>query len=372
MRTPLLRRLSIRVRILCVGAFVIGAFLPPYIPPPAEADTTDDLPPPQFQLVEDGFLMKTSTVGDPASRLAYSEGLVHRVQAGESLNAIAQRYGISAQTIRWANKIDGAVQPGQELVILPVDGVLHTVTRGQTIGRIAELYGVSAQDIVRQNKIRSGYIVAGEQLIIPGGKPITNPAYVASNPQPQPQHSPQSDRLQFANRLPDRNIALNFQRPAQQKPPVTAPARGGGGYYVPGAATPDQHEQSVATSGLLQMPCNNCYYTQFFHKGHFAVDIQTRGGGPIFAAEAGTVIRADTGWNGGYGNVIEIDHGNGLVTLYGHNKELYVQKGDRVERGQQIAWMGNTGFVYGQTGIHTHFEVRQNGVKKDPRLYLSE
>jgi murein DD-endopeptidase MepM/ murein hydrolase activator NlpD len=118
------------------------------------------------------------------------------------------------------------------------------------------------------------------------------------------------------------------------------------------------------------MPCNNCAYTQYFHPGHYAVDIQTKGGGPIFAAEAGTVIRAETGWNGGYGNVIEIDHGNGLVTLYGHNKELYVKVGDTVARGQEISWMGNTGQVYGATGIHVHFEVRVNGVKKNPLLYL--
>ena len=118
------------------------------------------------------------------------------------------------------------------------------------------------------------------------------------------------------------------------------------------------------------MPCEDCNFTQYFHPGHYAVDIQERGGGPIFAAEAGTVIRADYGWDGGYGNVIEIDHGNGLVTLYGHNKELYVKKGDHVTRGQNISWMGNTGRVFGATGIHVHFEVRVNGEKKNPLLYL--
>ncbi len=365
MRTPLLRRLSVRVRILCAAAFTLGSLLPPYIPPAAEADAVDELPPPQFLLVEDGFLMKTSTVGDPASRLAYSDGLVHRVQPGESLNAIAQRYGISPQTIRWANRITGAVTAGQELVILPVDGVLHTVTRGQTVGRISQLYNIPAEEIAKQNRIKGGFIVAGQQLVIPGGRPVSDPTIVASNPPVQP--APGQDRLRFDGRLPDRNIALTFSRPGQP----TAP-RGSGGRAVPGASAPKQNVQPVQTAGLLQMPCNNCFYTQYFHRGHYAVDIQTKGGGPIFAAEGGTVIRSDTGWNGGYGNVIEVDHGNGLVTLYAHNKELYVTEGDQVSRGQQIAWMGNTGFVYGKTGIHTHFEVRQNGVKKNPQLYLSE
>ena len=126
------------------------------------------------------------------------------------------------------------------------------------------------------------------------------------------------------------------------------------------------------TAGVLQRPCNNCEVTQGYHPGHYAVDVQTKGGGPVFAAEDGTVIRADYGWDGGYGNVIEIDHGNGLVTLYAHNKELYVKVGDVVKRGQVISWEGNTGLVYGSTGIHVHFEVRVNGVKKNPMLYLEE
>ena len=70
------------------------------------------------------------------------------------------------------------------------------------------------------------------------------------------------------------------------------------------------------------------------------------------------------------GTVIEIDHGDGVVTLYGHNEVLYVKKGDTVTRGQEISKMGNTGRVYGATGIHVHFEVRVNGVKKNPLLYL--
>ena len=83
-----------------------------------------------------------------------------------------------------------------------------------------------------------------------------------------------------------------------------------------------------------------------------------------------TRVASEYGWNGGYGNVIEIDHGNGLVTLYAHNKDLYVKVGNNVSRGQHIASMGNTGLVYGKTGIHVHFEVRLNGVKKNPLLYL--
>ncbi|MFA5800764.1 MAG: M23 family metallopeptidase, partial [Candidatus Peribacteraceae bacterium] len=117
---------------------------------------------------------------------------------------------------------------------------------------------------------------------------------------------------------------------------------------------------------------NDCFLTQGFTPSHFGIDLTRKGGGPIFSAEAGTVVRADYGWNGGYGNVIVIDHGNGLQTLYSHNKELYVVKGDTVTRGQPIALMGNSGRVYGPTGVHVHFEVHVNGVKKSPLVYLQQ
>jgi murein DD-endopeptidase MepM/ murein hydrolase activator NlpD len=351
MRTPVMRRLSVRVRLLLVSAFVAGSFLPPYIPQATLTEDDTEVPPPQFLFVEEGFLMKTSTLGEQGSRLAYSEGIVHTVAPGETLDAIANRYDISVQTIQWANGLKGrAIKAGQELVILPVNGVLHTVSRGQTLGRIAQIYDIPMSDIASQNGIKGGFIVAGQQLIIPGGQPIGDPAIVAST---------QPGKLQFANTLPSKDIALRFGTP--NKPGRTP--------TTPGTAPA---VQATLTNGILQMPCNNCIYTQFYHAGHYAVDIQTRGGGPIFASEAGTIIRAEYGWNGGYGNVLEVDHGNGLVTLYAHNKELYVKEGDEVTRGQTIAQMGNTGFVYGKTGIHVHFEVRVNGVKKNPALYLEE
>jgi len=335
---PIRNWLSIRIRLVCVTTFVIGTLLPPYIPKEALAQTDEDIAgdAPQFLLVEDGFLMKSSSLTQQGSRRAYAEGLIHVVRDGESIAQIADKYGIKPDTVRWANKLDvgAGLKPGQQLIILPVDGVLHTVTRGQTLTRIAELYDIPPADIARQNNVQGGFILAGQELIIPGAKPIVAaPTVIATQPKP--------------------NVAVT----PGQKPQPPSPGKPTGTVATP-------------TTGVLQMPCNSCSYTQYFHPGHYAVDIQQRGGGPIYASEAGTVIRADTGWNGGYGNVIEIDHGNGLITLYAHNKELYVKVGDTVERGTEISYMGNTGRVYGKTGIHVHFEVRANGVKKNPILYL--
>lgn len=335
MRSPLLRWLSLRVRLVCVVALIIGGFFRPYVPS-EDLGVTDaeaiDLP--QILLVEDGFLMKSSSLTQQGARRAYAEGIVHVVQAGDSIDKLSRKYGITADTIRWTNDMTASsvLRPGQELVILPVNGVLHTVARGQTISHIAELYSIPPDAIRQQNKLESDFIVAGQELIIPDGKPIVaKPTQIAGTPKPTP-------------------------TAPGTKPPAPAPT-------TPAADV-------VPTPGVLQMPCNNCFFTQYFHPGHYAVDIQTRGGGPVFAAEEGEVIRAEYGWNGGFGNVVEVDHGNELVTLYAHNRDLLVKKGDKVSRGQQVAWMGNTGRVYGATGIHIHFEVRVKGVKKNPILYL--
>ncbi len=98
------------------------------------------------------------------------------------------------------------------------------------------------------------------------------------------------------------------------------------------------------------------------HKG---IDIANRKGTPVCAADGGTVIYA--GWMSGYGYLVQIDHGNGYVTYYGHNSSLTVSVGQHVYKGQQVARMGSTG---NSTGNHCHFEVRYNGVPKNPLNYL--
>ena len=98
------------------------------------------------------------------------------------------------------------------------------------------------------------------------------------------------------------------------------------------------------------------------HKG---IDIAVPRGTPIYAADGGTVTYA--GWMSGYGYLVQIDHGNGYVTRYGHNSSLTVSVGQHVYKGQQVARAGSTG---NSTGNHCHFEVRYNGVAKNPLNYL--
>jgi murein DD-endopeptidase MepM/ murein hydrolase activator NlpD len=99
-----------------------------------------------------------------------------------------------------------------------------------------------------------------------------------------------------------------------------------------------------------------------FHSG---IDIAAPRGTRIVAAYGGTVIAA--GWRSGYGNTVEINHGNGLTTMYAHNHTNLVRVGQVVARGEVIAHVGSTG---NSTGPHLHFEVRVNGAHVNPWSYL--
>lgn len=101
---------------------------------------------------------------------------------------------------------------------------------------------------------------------------------------------------------------------------------------------------------------------QSFHDG---IDIANQVGSPILAAGQGKVIF--TGWKPVYGKTVEIDHGYGQVTRYGHNSKLLVQTGDQVKKGQKIANMGTTGI---STGPHLHFTIIKDGLTQDPEAYL--
>ena len=98
---------------------------------------------------------------------------------------------------------------------------------------------------------------------------------------------------------------------------------------------------------------------------HPGIDIANDVGTPLHATADGVVILSD--WYGGYGKLVQIDHGNGIVTLYGHNSENLVAAGQSVKKGQHIANMGNTGY---STGSHVHYEVRVNGTAVNPANFL--
>ncbi len=133
---------------------------------------------------------------------------------------------------------------------------------------------------------------------------------------------------------------------------------------VGGSGAADSHIPSIwPTTGVVTSPYGLRWGGTDFHPG---MDIANDMGTPIVATADGVVEYA--GWNsGGYGNMVDINHGNGIMTRYGHASQVVVSAGQQVKRGQLIAYMGSTGF---STGPHVHYEVHVNGNRVNPISYL--
>lgn len=254
------------------------------------------------------------------------EIITHVVAEGETLSSIAERYGLDVSTILWENELteNATLKPGQELRILPVDGVRHKVTRGETIYSVGKKYGLDdsqVQVIVDYpfNEFLNDEtfeLATGQFVMVPDGVP-----------------------------------------PAKKAPVKTAVTR-------TTVTTPDAGV--VTATGSFVWPASG-RITQGYRFYHKAWDIANRAGGPVLAADSGTVVVA--GWldGYGYGNRIIVDHGNGYTTLYAHLSVIQVVPGQRVNRGDVIGQMGSTGR---STGVHLHFEIRNGGVLLDPGLFL--
>lgn len=256
---------------------------------------------------EDGTLVPSlgpAGLGGESALSNNGEISVYIVREGDSLSQIAEMYGVSINTILWANEIKSAktIQPGTTLVILPVSGVRHVVKSGDTLKKIAAKYEGDVDDIIAYNQLADASDIApGDTVVIPGGE--------------------------VATAAPS--------RAASGASSVAATGSGGSSYFshpVPGA---------VRTQGI---------------HGYNGVDLGAPVGTSVRAAAAGTVILArSSGWNGGYGNYIVVKHANGTQTLYAHLSSVGVAVGASVAQGQTIGAVGNTGR---STGAHLHFEVR--------------
>lgn len=266
------------------------------------------------------------------------------VRVGDTLSGIARAFGVTTETLIWANKLDNAnfLSPGDELRVPPGTGVLHTVQPGETLQGIASRYGVAPEAITGHafNAPEGGLVVrAGRELFIPGG--------VLPRPTPAP--------------------APARQPPAQPVPtPIAAPAP------VVQPAPPSGRSETSAPASSMNVPIRLGYPTagqlvQGFSGGHRGIDIIAPYGNPVFASGNGVVVLAAMGYNGGFGNMVEIDHGSGIISRYAHLSAIHVSPGDRVTRGQTIGLVGASGIA---TAPHVHFEVINNGVRSDPMPFL--
>lgn len=259
---------------------------------------------------EDGVVISTGPVGaeeQAASSKNRGEISVYTVNDnGETLSQIAEMFGVSVNTIVWANnlKSNTDIHPGDTLVILPIAGVRHKVATGESLASIVKKYDADLQEVINYNNLASADdLSVGDELIIPGGE-----LHMASS-------------------------------------------KGAS------TATPTKTSGSVSASASgFSNPAPGAICTQGIH-GYNGVDIASKGGAyiPVLAAAPGEVIVAkSSGWNGGYGSYIVIKHKN-TQTLYAHLSSVGVAVGDVVGTGAQIGVMGTTGK---STGTHLHFEVR--------------
>ncbi|KKS01118.1 MAG: hypothetical protein UU54_C0011G0002 [Candidatus Yanofskybacteria bacterium GW2011_GWA2_41_22] len=237
-----------------------------------------------------------------------SQIVEYTVQKGDLLSFIASDYGISMNSIIWANNLRDAdsISPGQILKIPPVSGVIHTVKKGDSLASVAKKYGVETDSILEFNSLpQDGQLQIGDEIIVPDGQ-------IKSN------------GLAYGNKT--------------------------------SALTASRFSKLPRFSDFTQYfrPLTGGYNWKIFH-GRNGIDVAKACGTPIYAAAAGTVAIADSvGWNGGFGKVIKITHNGGIETVYAHNSKILVEAGQNVQGGQQIALMGTTGR---STGCHLHFEV---------------
>ncbi|HSJ53633.1 MAG TPA: M23 family metallopeptidase [Anaerolineae bacterium] len=247
--------------------------------------------------------------------------ITYTVQPNDNVWAVAQGFGLKAETVLWANpKVESSpdmLSVGQVLLIPPIDGIYYTVQQGDTVDKLAKTYQTTVEKIVGSelNALEAPYTLAvGQQIMLPDGRKKVTVA--------------------TSNYYPMTKVG---------KAPAGAPTG----------------------SGKFAWPTNG-YLSQRYWGGHEAIDIANRVGVAILAADSGYVVQAgrDT-W--GYGNQVLIDHGNGYYTRYAHLDKIHVKAGDSVSKNQQIGTMGNTGR---STGPHLHFEVIYNGVRRNPLGFL--
>lgn len=228
----------------------------------------------------------------------------YTVGPDDSLSSVAEKFGISEETILWANNLSSksTLKSGQNLVILPVTGLMYFVEDGDTLEEIANEYKGDVKSIIAFNELKSEEdVYIGDVLVIPNGK------IVPKATKPQAKDIPLADA-----------------------------------YFI------------IPVEGRI---------TQGLHF-YNAIDIANSCGKPVVAAAGGKVQRA--GWiSSTGGNVVTILHPNGVVTYYGHLSAISVVPGQTVAAGQIIGNVGRTGYA---TGCHLHFDVRggKNFMSKYP------
>ncbi len=283
--------------------------------PAIAASTTPSTPVDQSNAKEAEELCGKPTLDDLAQ---------HKVKQGETLEAIAKQYKLKTATLMGLNPEvrNGEVKVGQTLSIPPLDGLTYRFKNEENYTTVAKKYNIRADVLFERN----GCQRRPKVVFVPGA--IWKPDPVPFNPAIASRGSANPDVI--------------FQT---------------GGYPLPYA---------VPVTSNYGWRINPVTTIWSFHSG---IDLGAPFGTPVLAAKAGRVEFA--GWGGGYGNLIELDHGS-TGTRYAHLEAIYVAQGQSVTQGQQIGIVGSTGR---STGPHLHFEIMtpsgDGWIAFDPASYLN-
>jgi murein DD-endopeptidase MepM/ murein hydrolase activator NlpD len=261
---------------------------------------------------------------------ARDESDIYRVSRGDTMYKITEKYKITINTVLFANpQLDDnpqSLRPGMELIVPPVDGLYYTWKEGDTFETVADKFDAVIQDIIdfsgNQIDLTNLSVEAETKIFIPGG----------------------SREL--------RNWSADLQTTSRGTNTGTGSGNAtnacGGGPVASGFGWPTDNR---AISGTGYEP------------SHLGLDITAPQGANIYASGSGIVTMAQGGWNYGYGNVIQIDHGNGYITVYAHLSQILVSPCEAVGQGAVIGLSGDTGNSF---GAHLHFEVRVGGANINP------
>lgn len=291
-----------------------------------------------------------------------AEQITYKVKKKDTIPAIAKRYGVKQDTILMNNKdaLNNKMKVGDTITFPSIDGLYYKLEKNDTLAKIAKKYGISVVDIVDYNNINPKKLKAGSTIFLKG---VTLQKY-----------KDVEGRLIAAQQAKeDKNKNKEKEKEKPEKPPKGA--KGSAPPPPPPPQDDDDGGRSAAYSGAgfaypvryagVSSPFGNRFHPVLKrYILHTGVDLVAKYV-PLRAAKSGVVTFA--GNMSGYGKIIIIRHDNGYETRYAHLSVISTNVGEHVNQGDLIGKTGNSGRT---TGAHLHFEIRQNGVPKNPMKYL--
>ena len=288
-----------------------------------------------------------------------AEQITYKVKKKDTIPAIAKRYGIKQDTILMNNKnaLNNKMKVGDTITFPSIDGLYYKLEKNDTLSKIAKKYGISVVDIVDYNNVNPKRLKAGTTIFLKG---VTLQKYKDVEGRLIAAQQAKEDKKKNKDKEKPEKPPKGTKGAPPPPPPQDDGDDGGkaASYSGAGFAYPVRYAGVSSPFGNRYHPVLRRYIL------HTGVDLVAKYV-PLRAAKAGVVTFA--GNMSGYGKIIIIRHDNGYETRYAHLSVISTNVGEHVNQGDLIGKTGNSGRT---TGAHLHFEIRQNGVPKNPMKYL--